>query len=197
MIQDVNQTNFYPIVYNKLYQIGYHADLNYSHSYGLIEYLCKHCEFKTILDIGASTGAAVEKLNARGKSALGLETSFFAVTRANQFKRPVLWGESTRIPFPNNHVDIVMSTDMMEHLRPEDVEQSISEACRVASKYVAMKISSMDEAAGWGKKVGVDNLHLTVQPIEWWQEKFLSHGGKLQFSSGDTFVINKMEKENE
>ena len=116
MIQDVNQTDFYSTVYNKLYAIGYHADPNYSHSYGLIEYVLKNCDFDTALDVGASTGAAVHKLQFSGKSALGLEVSFEAATRAFHYGRPVLWGCVTKIPFVNNYCDLVMSTDMMEHL---------------------------------------------------------------------------------
>jgi ubiquinone/menaquinone biosynthesis C-methylase UbiE len=190
MIEDVSRIDFYPHVYNKLYQIGYHADLNYSHAYGLIELMCRELEFDTILDIGSGVGAGVEKLMAMGKSAIGLETSFLAVTRSNQYKRPCLWGEVTRIPFPNDHVDIVMSTDMMEHLRPEDVEQAISEITRVAAKYTAHKICPMDEAAGWGKRVGVENLHLTVKPLDWWVEKFLlAKEGTLVHQAGDMFVI--------
>ena len=195
MIQDVNQTDFYSTVYNKLYAIGYHADPHYSHSYGLIEYLVRNCDFETILDVGASTGAAVERLKFFDKSALGLEVSFEAATRANHYGRSVLWGCATHIPFINRYCDVVMSTDTMEHIRPQDVDKVISEICRVAKKYIAMKICSMDEAAGWGQKVGVPNLHLTVKPIEWWIDKFLSHGGDLKFHNKDTFVIDKTKKE--
>ncbi|MEB3330804.1 MAG: class I SAM-dependent methyltransferase [Candidatus Sericytochromatia bacterium] len=200
MIQDVNQTDFYSTVYNKLYAIGYHADIHYSHSYGLIEYLLQNCEFDTILDVGASTGAAVEKLQYSGKSALGLEVSFEAATRAFHFKRPVLWGCVTKIPFVNNYCDVVMSTDMMEHLREQDVAQAVSEICRVAKKYIAMKICPMPEAAGWGRKVGVENLHLTVKPLWWWKEQFTDRLKSLKkdfefiFNNTDTFVIQLNRK---
>lgn len=190
MIEDVNRTDFYETVYNKLYAIGYHADPHYSHSYGLIEYLLKECEFNTILDVGASIGAAVEKLKYSGKSVLGIEVSFEAATRANQFGRPVLWGSATKLPFVNNYCDVVMSTDMMEHLRREDVGQAIAEMCRVASKYTAHKICSRPEGAGWGKRVGVPDLHLTQKPIQWWIDEFLVHGGEVKFHQGDTFVID-------
>ena len=195
MIQDVNQTDFYSTVYNKLYAIGYHADPNYSHSYGLIEYLLKHCNFDTVVDVGASTGAAVHKLQFSGKSALGLEVSFEAATRAHHYGRPVLWGCVTKMPFVSEYSDVVMSTDMMEHLRENDVNQAVSEICRVAKKYVAMKICSMPEAAGWGKKVGVENLHLTVKPMDWWKDKFraalkfLKKEYEFKLESGDVFVI--------
>ena len=194
MIQDVDQTDFYSTVYNKLYAIGYHADPNYSHSYGLIEYLLRECEFDTVLDVGASTGAAVHNLSFSGKSAMGLEVSFDAATRALYHGRPVLWGCATRIPLVNNYCDVVMSTDMLEHLRKEDVGQAIAEMCRVAKKYVALKICSLPEAAGWGKRVGVEDLHLTKKPIEWWIDEFLVHGGKVKYHQGDTFVIDYQEE---
>jgi SAM-dependent methyltransferase len=189
-MEEQNLTGFYSAIYDKLYQLGYHSNPTYCHSYGVIEYLMRNCEFESILDVGSSIGAAVHMLTARGKNALGLEASLEAVNIANRYNRPVLWGTATRLPFANNNVDVVMSTDMMEHLKPEDVDKAVSEALRVARKYIAMKISSVNEQAGWGMKVGVPNLHLTVKPIEWWIEKFTKGGAQLQFHSKDMFILN-------
>ena len=141
--------------------------------------------------MGASKGAGVEYIRSKGKEAMGLEVSLEAVNWASGCGRPVLWGSATAIPFPNNHIDLIYSTDMMEHLREEDTDLAVSEMHRVAKKYIAVKISSLPEAAGWGKKVGVEDLHLTQQPIEWWIKKFLEHGGKLDFHQGDMFIIDK------
>lgn len=196
MIEDVKRTDFYTTVYNKLYAIGYHSDPNYSHAYGLIEAMIEHCEFDSVLDVGASVGAAVEKLNSLGKSAIGLETSFIAMSRANQYGRPCLWGEATRIPFCNKHVDVVMSTDVMEHLRPEDVPEAVYECQRVAKKYIAMKVATQGEMAGWGKKVGVEDLHLTVEPIEKWKERFCRMGDEIIWEAGDSFIVKLRKEEN-
>jgi 2-polyprenyl-3-methyl-5-hydroxy-6-metoxy-1,4-benzoquinol methylase len=188
-MEGLSQTEFYQTVYDSLYKIGYHSRPEYSHAYGVIEYMIAELDFVTVIDLGASIGAAVNHLNMRGKEALGLETSLVAVNRASDLGRPVMWGEATRIPFADNSIDVVMSTDVMEHLKPEDVEQCISECHRVAKSFICMKISSEDEQAGWGKKVGVENLHLTVQPISWWIEQFLKPGGEVIYHEGDTFCL--------
>ncbi len=180
----------YSKVYDDLYKIGYHADPQYSHSYALIEYLCKECDFATVLDVGASIGAAVAHLTNRGKLAWGVETSLVAVNKADKLGRPVLWGEAQRLPFADKSIDCVLSTDVFEHLTEEDALKAIEEAHRVAKKYIAMKLGLQPERAGWGKKVGVNDLHLTVKPLDWWKTHFLNFGGKVIFEGGDTFVLS-------
>ena len=197
MMKEQSQMQSYSKTYDELYSLGYHSDPDYSHSYGVIELMFRELEFDTVLDVGASVGAAVSAINARGKQALGLEASLVAVNKAKQIdplKRPVLWGKATKLPFPSKDFDIVMSTDVFEHLKPEDVEQAIAECQRVARKYIVMKIASLPEQAGWGKKVGVDDLHLTQQPIFWWKDKFLRMGDEIVFENKDSFVI-KLRKE--
>lgn len=189
-MKEPSRMESYSKVYDDLYKKGYHANPNYSHSYGLIELLCRNVMFDSVLDVGASVGAAVAEINRRGKVAVGVEASLVAVDKAKRLGRPVLWGEATKLPLPTNDVDVVMSTDVFEHLKPEDVDQAIAECHRVASKYIAMKIATKPEAGGWGKKVGVDDLHLTVRPIEWWKEKFLRLGDEIIYESNDIFVIN-------
>jgi ubiquinone/menaquinone biosynthesis C-methylase UbiE len=156
--------------------------------------MLEHLEFETIIDVGASTGAAVKRLINEGKNAMGIEPSLEAVNIADTYGRPILWGEANRIPFPNKHVDIVMSTDVFEHLEREDIDGAIAECFRVARKYIAMKIASFSESGGWGELVGVADLHLTQEPIEWWMERFLSHGGKTKYYFEDTFVLDIQEK---
>lgn len=184
------QNEFYERVYNNLYQIGYHADPNYSHSYPLIEWLLENVEFESIVDVGASTGAAVKELTDKGKAALGLEVSMEAVELAHKYGRSVIQGMAQKMPFPTNFCDVVMSTDVMEHLAPEHVADAISECHRVARLCIAMKIASFKEMGSWGDMVGVSDLHLTVKPIHWWIEQFLQFGGELIFHQGDVFIIN-------
>jgi len=189
MTNEQSQTSFYQKVYDDLYSIGYHENPAYSHSYGLIEYMTKELRFKTVLDVGASIGAAVSTLRKYGKEAMGLEASLVAVNKADILNRPVMWGESTKLPFADKHVDVVMSTDMLEHLKPEDVDKTVEEFHRVARDYIAIKVSSEPERAGWGKRVGVDDLHLTQKPVYWWRNKFTEAGGTIIMALNDTFVI--------
>lgn len=188
-MQESSQTEFYKTTYDSLYDIGYHQDPDYTHSFHLVEWLRASVDFETVVDVGCSQGAAIALLQKRGKYAVGLDPSLVAINKANAQGRPAFRGVAQDMPFPDNYADVVMSTDVMEHLRREDVDAAISECFRVAKSFIAMKIASYMESGGWGQKVGVPNLHLTIQPIEWWKAKFLSRGGELIYDVKDTFVL--------
>ncbi|GEM_PF-5551042 len=73
-----------------------------------------------------------------------------------------LKGDSTNIPLEK--VDILFSFDVMEHIHPDDLEQSLQEIYRVTKCFVA-KISTVPSAVGG---VHGEDLHPIVQPLDWW-----------------------------
>lgn len=56
-------------------------------------------------------------------------------------------GSAIKLPFVNGSFDIVISMDMLEHLKKTDREKAISEMIRVASKTVYIGVPSGNEAA--------------------------------------------------
>lgn len=186
----MNQTHTYQNIYDNLYSIGYHSDPGYSHSRPLIDYLVSHYEFKTIIDVGASTGAAIRYLTRQyDKIAMGVEVSLVAVNQAHRYNTPVFRGCATRLPFADKSTDVVLSTETLEHLKLPDVQPAIEEMKRVSSKYIAIQVGLQPEQAGWGKRVGVPDLHFTIKPIEWWKELFCYDGWKEIYSEGASFIV--------
>lgn len=59
-------------------------------------------------------------------------------------------------------------TDVMEHIPPDDVNIVIDNILR-AAKHNFFAICTITD--GYGKLIG-EKLHMTVEPYEWWQEKF-------------------------
>lgn len=59
-------------------------------------------------------------------------------------------------------------TDVMEHIPPEQVDR-VLDNCLMACHHVYFNISTVDDRCG--KLIGHE-LHLTVQPYEWWLQKF-------------------------
>ncbi len=70
-------------------------------------------------------------------------------------------------------------TDVMEHVAPGDVDAVLRNVL-VAAKRVFFAISTVPDH--FGAVLDGSPLHLTVQPHEWWAEKFKSMGVRIDWS---------------
>lgn len=82
--------------------------------------------------------------------------------------------------------DLVVSTDVFEHLHEADAEAAAREATRVARSYVFMKIATREDATEKWKEIAGHPLHLTTQPLTWWK-KFFADAGR--FIRSEEFVF--------
>lgn len=94
------------------------------------------------------------------------------------------------LDMPDGVFECVVCFDTLEHIQPDAVDFAVSELCRVASKRVVCAISSLPS-----KRHGRfgEPLHLTIQPLAWWVEKFKKHG-KVWLADGtrrkdDNFLV--------
>ena len=97
----------------------------------------------TALDIGCGDGKITKILSkARQIDVWGLDGSWEALKRC-EFN--VINGRVSQLPFQDDSFDLVMSTDVFEHL-PDDVEQAAwQEAFRVASTYLMIAVPFREE----------------------------------------------------
>ena len=81
---------------------------------------------------------------------------------------------SHEIPLPDNSVDLVVSFDVLEHIRPEDIPETIREFSRVAKKYMLHKISTTPASANSENPYlpSIKNLHLIQQGRGVWEHMF-------------------------
>lgn len=72
---------------------------------------------------------------------------------------------------PNDVFDGVISTDVMEHIPEENIQDSLKEIFERAEKFVFLAISTRP-----AKTIlpNGDNAHCTVKPIEWWHEQVVN-----------------------
>ena len=169
---------FYSRVYGRLYALGYHKGEEYSHAKNLCARLSDGFgdRFDSALDIGCSVGWAVRHFKDLGLRAAGVDVAPKVVNKGVANGLDLHVASATALPFGDDAFDLVMSTDCFEHLRPEDVEQSIDEACRVARTTLAFKINPrLDRNKLWKLLAGTP-LHQTTKPIAWWIERFEARG---------------------
>ena len=169
-------TNFYEELYERLYsRHRYHSseELNSTH-YPSFFTCClnpSNIEYESVLDIGCSTGIGIKSFfEPLGKQCEGIDVSKTAIDKAIKRGVSAQVASITEIPFEDNSFDLVCSTDVIEHLKPEDQEKAHRECFRTSKKYVAHKISNTPE----GNKFAGERLHLTCWTQPRWMEFFKS-----------------------
>jgi ubiquinone/menaquinone biosynthesis C-methylase UbiE len=78
------------------------------------------------------------------------------------------------LPFEDKSFDVVTAFDVLEHLIPDEIDEVLDELARVGRDFV-FKIAHFPHEM-WGHE-----LHLTVQPEEWWLEKIGRVGDVIEF----------------
>jgi len=141
-----------------------------------------------ILDIGCGMGTLVDRLTKNGFVVVGLDPSKVAVDFCNTYCEGIYQiGSVLNLPFENERFDTTISTDCLEHIAEEDVENAISEIIRVTRRQVYLRIATrIDRDKRW---------HLTIKTRKWWEDKFLAHGVRLHPLSQE--FVNFEQRENE
>lgn len=171
----------YELIYERLAQCGYQSDPYQHHGIksGFLAWLLERCSPKSALEVGAANGAAVEYLSGKGIEAEGIEVSPTLVKQAEVYRRQVVEGDARELPHEDNAFDLVWSSDTMEHLAYDHVDQAIAEQVRVSRRWVAHKIATrLDQNKRW-QRIAKQNLHMSVMTIEQWIERFEAAGCRL------------------
>lgn len=164
----------YYTIYENLRSLGYRAHDEYqSHMIYVVKWIVNNLNFSNVLDVGSSSGGAVGLIESfiPNIKAYGLDISPTAILMGNALGREMVCGSALNLPFKNNSFDLVISSDTLEHIAPEDIDRVIDNIVRVSKKYIFMQICTKKDIAPWGKIIG-RKLHLTIRNIEWWIEKF-------------------------
>lgn len=119
---------------------------------GTVSWIIKNYEIKSVLDYGC------------GKATLA---EYFPDDLITCYD-PCIPEYSAR-PSP---AELVVSTDVMEHIEPECLDEVLKDIASLTLRYAYLNISTVE-----ANKHLPDgrNIHLTVQPWQWWVEKLRPH----------------------
>lgn len=191
----MSDTFSYARTYERLYRLGYHAKREYSHARSICDRVADgRLPAASALDVGCSTGWAVRRLGELGLRAAGVDVAATAVRRGRAEGLDLREASATRLPFEDDAFELVLSTDCFEHLHPDDVVAAVSEATRVSSRWLAMKINPRSDRNRWWKFLARSPLHLTTEPLEWWIARFGEAGASLvEFVADEEELIFSVE----
>jgi SAM-dependent methyltransferase len=195
-------------LYETIYRLGYSSEglmLHYNPILSELKRMVGRSEgAHSVLDIGCSHGGGVKALWKMGLNASGVDVSTTAVTMARERHGDnpqscvgTCWQQATAtaLPFPDSSFDAIMSTDVLEHLEPPDVNIAVGELARVAQTWLLLKISNRPEytrmqtaKAPFGNDTFAKEarrqfhrdlppqLHASVHDADWWIAKFKAVG---------------------
>jgi hypothetical protein len=112
-----------------------------------------------ILEIGSGDGTTMFGLRELGYDITG--TDIYST------HKDIIECSVWKLPFKDNEFDVVISTDVLEHLPTDMVDKSISELQRVAKRHIHIVACWADR-----QRVKGEVVHKTVRPISWWKGKF-------------------------
>ena len=98
------------------------------------------CDVRSILDVGCGNGAITNRLTARFRT-IGLDSSREALLHLQGAR---LLAESAAIPLRDQSVDLVLLSNVLEHLPAAVFSHTVKEAMRIARRYLLV-VSPHDE----------------------------------------------------
>ena len=126
---------------------------------------------RTLLDVGCGTGAILHALRERGVTVSGLEYSTVALAYCRERGLDVRKLDLTveRVPTPAVPYDVVLSTEVAEHL-PEQLADPLVDALTSQGPTVVFTAATPGQG-------GLD--HFNEQPHSYWIAKFAARGFAL------------------
>ena len=121
---------------------------------------------RTCIDVGCGSGEVLLEMSKLGVSCVGFDNSSAALEICRERGLEVHQLDLTAGTKPTKSADLVISTEVAEHLPPE-----------IADAYVAYLVASGDVIYMTAATPGQGGtMHLNEQPYEYWIEKFQAAG---------------------
>jgi len=130
-----------------------------------------------VLDLGCGRASLIGH-GWKSYTGIDIASSVIKENRRNFPKSHFVHGSISETPFDDHEFDAVFCIDVLEHLPEQIAHESIVEALRVAT----MGFFSISTRPSYYKSREGEQLHLTVQPAQWWLRLFEKYGSEVAAS---------------
>jgi SAM-dependent methyltransferase len=121
---------------------------------------------RSVVDVGCGSGRLLEVVAQLGVSGLGLEYAEAGVALCRRRGLTVIQFDIEHHAFPNDSADLVISTEVAEHLPASCADRFVDLLCHLANQVVLT-----------AAEPGVDGTdHVNEQPTQYWIAKFTARG---------------------
>lgn len=135
-------------------------------------------EFQEALDVGCGIGYGLARFRMLNKKIWGCDianlTEHWKRLNIDQYCRVA---PAHHIPFKADRFDLVVSSDVLEHIPEALIDDTFKELYRVGNGCYFFHIHS-DREFGPGNltEQGVFDPHVLIKPEQWWRDKLEEHG---------------------
>ena len=134
------------------------------------------------LEVGCGYGRCVEGLRARGLDAIGVDVNRWLIER---LAKPYLrWGDVCHLDFLANSFDLVVCTDVLEHVAEYDV--AIAELVRVSRGLIYVEVTTSTN-----RNYALDVTHCTALDPDGWRAVLMAHAEVIGAWGGWRFLLQK------
>ena len=135
-----------------------------------------------VLEVGCGYGRCVEGLRARGLDAIGVDVNRWLI---HSLARPYLrWGEIRHLDFLANSFELVVCTDVLEHVAEYD--QAITELVRVSRNLIYVEVTTSENS-----NYALDATHCTALSSDGWRDALAAHADIIGSWGGWRFLLRK------
>ena len=162
--------------YKELYD---EADSTYgiekTHGKGIIKFILMQFIPKSLVDVGCGGNLFCELIKGYGiKLDKPIERVAGVDFASNSKKDGIEFYQAFAhdLPFKDNEFDVLTSFDMLEHILPEYIDETLDELDRVSKIAMIFTISHRQVKRG---------LHNIVESEEWWENKLKKYGEIIRY----------------
>jgi len=147
--------------------------------------------FEKALDVGCGTGAGVKLARDQGYDVWGCDLADASDWwRDFGVEKYIEMAPARKMPYEDDSFDLVVSSEVLEHIPEEEIDETLAEMYRVGSDKYAFTICLTEEC--W-PAFGYLVTHCTLKPPIWWIKKLQAAGFNIyQATSGMQYNFEQM-----
>ena len=124
---------------------------------------------KTVLDLGCGMGNLVEMLRRLDIKAYGVDISEYALSQTpEKLKQFCHQGDVLKMSYQNKEFDVVTTVNILEHIKPADVDKFIVKCARIAKRGIYQEVTVLEDKVA----IDADPTHCSKYARDWWLKKF-------------------------